>query len=178
MIPTASSYRTILTGICVASLCLAGSSVCTTKAPRKESSAQTTKAAAQPAAQPETSMTTQKKVELPSGLAYTIITPGDAAKGVARPGKKVRVHYTGWLTTTGEKGKKFDSSLDRGEPFEFPLGSGWVIKGWEEGVDGMAIGEKRELIIPAALGYGARGAGAVIPPNATLLFEVELLAIK
>ena len=88
------------------------------------------------------------------------------------------MHYTGWLWQHGAKGKKFDSSVDRGRPFEFALGRGMVIKGWDEGVASMQIGGKRTLLIPPELGYGARGAGGVIPANATLLFEVELLAVK
>ena len=88
------------------------------------------------------------------------------------------MHYTGWLWVNGAKGSKFDSSLDRGSPFSFGLGKGQVIKGWDEGVAGMKIGGKRTLLIPPELGYGARGAGGVIPPNATLLFEVQLLELK
>lgn len=107
----------------------------------------------------------------PSGLTIEELTVGTGATAAA--GQKVSVHYTGWLTN----GTKFDSSKDRGDPFEFPLGGGRVIKGWDEGVQGMKIGGKRKLTIPPALGYGARGAGGVIPPNATLVFEVELLAV-
>ena len=92
----------------------------------------------------------------------------------ATPGKQVAVHYTGWLTS----GKKFDSSLDRGAPFKFQLGAGQVIPGWDKGVAGMKISGKRKLTIPASMGYGARGAGDVIPPNATLIFEVELLGVE
>jgi len=100
------------------------------------------------------------------------LTVGTGAAATA--GQHVTVHYTGWLTD----GTKFDSSKDRGDPFDFPLGKGHVIKGWDEGVAGMQIGGKRKLTIPPAMGYGARGAGGVIPPNAVLVFEVELLALK
>ena len=104
---------------------------------------------------------------------------GSGAEAVS--GKSVDVHYTGWLyseTEPNHKGKKFDSSVDRGSVFSFPLGGGRVIKGWDEGVVGMKVGGKRTLIIPADMGYGARGAGGVIPPNATLVFDVELFAVK
>lgn len=111
-----------------------------------------------------------------SGLQYNEISEGSGA--LPKVGQTAKVHYTGWLYENGAKGKKFDSSVDRGQPFEFPLGQGMVIKGWDEGVATMKIGGKRELIIPPALGYGARGAGGVIPPNATLLFEVELLGVR
>jgi len=104
-----------------------------------------------------------------SGLQYEEIKIGSGA--TAKAGNLVSVHYTGWLTD----GTKFDSSKDRNEPFEFNLGAGQVIKGWDEGVQGMQVGGVRKLTIPAALGYGARGAGGVIPPNATLVFEVEFL---
>lgn len=107
-----------------------------------------------------------------SGLGIEDITIGEGAEAAA--GHAVLVHYTGWLTD----GRKFDSSKDRREPFEFRLGGQEVIAGWDEGVAGMKIGGTRKLTIPPQLGYGARGAGGVIPPNATLLFEVELLALK
>lgn len=107
----------------------------------------------------------------PSGLIYDDITVGSG--DVAVLGQTVSVHYTGWLTD----GTKFDSSKDRNEPFEFPLGAGYVIRGWDEGVQGMRVGGVRKLTIPPELGYGARGAGGVIPPNATLIFEVDLLEI-
>jgi FKBP-type peptidyl-prolyl cis-trans isomerase FkpA len=111
-----------------------------------------------------------------SGLQYEEITVGEGAE--AQAGQNVTVHYTGWLRNDdGSAGNKFDSSKDRNDPFEFPLGAGRVIKGWDEGVQGMKIGGKRKLIIPAELGYGARGAGGAIPPNATLIFDVELLGV-
>lgn len=109
---------------------------------------------------------------MPDGLQYTDEQVGTGAE--ATRGKTAVVHYTGWLMD----GTKFDSSLDRNQPFSFPLGGGQVIKGWDEGVVGMKVGGKRTLIIPPALGYGARGAGGVIPPNATLKFEVQLLDVR
>jgi len=117
-----------------------------------------------------------KMSELPSGLKYTDTNVGTGAE--AAQGHKVSVHYTGWLYNNGAKGAKFDSSLDRGQPFAFALGAQQVIRGWDEGVAGMKVGGKRTLIIPPELGYGARGAGGVIPPNATLMFDVELLGVQ
>jgi peptidylprolyl isomerase len=109
---------------------------------------------------------------MPNGLKYHDLTVGSGA--TAQKGKQAVVHYTGWLTN----GTQFDSSLNRGQPFVFPVGGGRVIKGWDEGVDGMKVGGKRQLVIPPEMGYGARGAGGVIPPNATLVFEVQLLDVK
>ena len=111
-----------------------------------------------------------------SGLRYEEHKVGTGA--AATPGVQVQVHYTGWLDAKGEKGQKFDSSLDRGRPFAFPLGAGRVIKGWDEGVAGMKVGGTRTLYIPSKLGYGARGAGGAIPPNADLIFDVEMLGFK
>ncbi|HEX8604570.1 MAG TPA: FKBP-type peptidyl-prolyl cis-trans isomerase [Pseudoduganella sp.] len=112
----------------------------------------------------------------PSGLQYDDVTVGEGAE--AKAGQNVTVHYTGYLQNAdGSKGSKFDSSKDRNDPFEFALGAGMVIRGWDEGVQGMKVGGTRQLIIPADLGYGARGAGGVIPPNATLIFDVELLGV-
>lgn len=113
-----------------------------------------------------------KEVVLADGLRYTDEVIGDGP--IAEKGSSVSVHYTGWLTD----GTKFDSSRDRGTPFQFRLGAGQVIRGWDEGVEGMRVGGKRKLTIPPALGYGAAGAGGVIPPNATLVFEVELLGVQ
>lgn len=111
-----------------------------------------------------------------SGLGIEDTKAGTGIEAVA--GKTTIVHYTGWLDENGKPGKKFDSSVDRGKPFSFALGGGMVIKGWDEGVAGMKVGGKRRLFIPANLGYGARGAGGDIPPNANLIFDVELLDVK
>ena len=111
-----------------------------------------------------------------SGLQYEDTQVGTGAS--PQKGQTCVMHYTGWLWENGAKGKKFDSSVDRGRPFEFPLGQGRVIKGWDEGVASMKIGGKRTLLIPPALGYGDRGAAGVIPGGATLLFEVELLGVR
>ena len=111
-----------------------------------------------------------------SGLQYEDTVEGSGEQ--ARAGQNVTVHYTGWLRNDdGSQGSKFDSSKDRNDPFQFKLGAGHVIRGWDEGVEGMKVGGQRRLTIPASLGYGARGAGGVIPPNATLIFDVELLGV-
>jgi peptidylprolyl isomerase len=122
------------------------------------------------------SQSAAKPVTTSSGLQIIDTRPGTGA--TPRTGQTVSVHYTGWLYGNGAKGKKFDSSVDRGEPLEFPVGTGRVIRGWDEGVGSMKVGGKRTLIIPPQLGYGASGAGGVIPPNATLIFDVELLGVK
>ena len=118
----------------------------------------------------------RSKIMSDTGLQITDVKPGTGAE--ARKGATVTVHYTGWLYNDGQQGAKFDSSRDRGDPFQFPLGAGMVIKGWDEGVAGMKVGGQRTLIIPPEMGYGARGAGGVIPPNATLKFDVELLGVS
>jgi peptidylprolyl isomerase len=120
--------------------------------------------------------TAAKTLTTPSGLKYTDTKVGTGA--MPKTGQTCVMHYTGWLYENGVKGKKFDSSVDRGQPFEFVIGKHQVIAGWDEGVASMKIGGKRTLIIPPELGYGARGAGGVIPPNATLIFDVELLGVK
>ena len=125
---------------------------------------------------PAAAQGTGKAMTTASGLQITDTKVGTGAS--PKTGQTCVMHYTGWLYQNGAKGAKFDSSLDRGQPFEFPIGTGRVIKGWDEGVASMKVGGKRTLVIPPDLGYGARGAGGVIPPNATLIFEVELLGIK
>jgi peptidylprolyl isomerase len=125
---------------------------------------------------PTQAQTVGKTMTTASNLQITDTSVGTGAS--PKTGQKCVMHYTGWLYQDGVKGKKFDSSLDRGQPFEFKIGTGQVIGGWDEGVATMKVGGKRTLIIPPALGYGARGAGGVIPPNATLIFDVELLDVK
>ena len=122
------------------------------------------------------SQSSAKPVTTSSGLQIIDSKPGTGAS--PRTGQTVVVHYTGWLYVNGAKGKKFDSSVDRNDPLEFPVGTGRVIRGWDEGVGSMKVGGKRTLIVPPQLGYGARGAAGVIPPNATLMFDVELLGLK
>ena len=116
------------------------------------------------------------EVTTPSGLRIIDVKPGTGP--VPQAGQTVTVNYTGWLFVDGKKGKKFDSSLDRGQPFSFTLGQGQVIKGWDEGLATMHVGGKRTLIIPPELGYGASGAGGDIPPGATLIFDVDLIGVK
>ena len=125
---------------------------------------------------PASAQTAAKPVTTSSGLQ--IIDTKVGTGPTPRRGQTCVMHYTGWLYENGKKGKKFDSSVDRRQPFEFPIGAGRVIAGWDEGVASMKVGGKRTLIIPPKLGYGERGAGGVIPPNATLIFDVELLGVK
>ena len=125
---------------------------------------------------PAAAQTAGKPITTPSGLQIVDTKAGTGAS--PKTGQICVMHYTGWLYENGAKGRKFDSSIDRGQPFEFPIGTHRVIAGWDEGVATMKVGGKRTLIIPPELGYGARGAGGVIPPNATLIFDVELLEVK
>ena len=127
-------------------------------------------------ATPSTAQSKGNIVTTSSGLKIEDTKVGNGAE--PKTGQTCVMHYTGWLYENGARSKKFDSSVDRGQPFEFPIGTGRVIKGWDEGVATMKVGGKRTLIIPPDLGYGARGAGGVIPPNATLIFDVELLGVK
>ena len=118
---------------------------------------------------------TDDLITMPNGIRYRDDVAGDGASPAV--GQPVRVHYTGWLDDSGKPGRKFDSSRDRGTPFSFTLGTGEVISGWDEGVATMRVGGRRMLVLPPEHGYGARGAGGVIPPNATLIFDVELLGV-
>lgn len=149
----------------------------TTPAPASETpAAPATPAASAPAA--PAAMTASDVVTTDSGLQYRELKVGTGES--AGPGNMVSVHYTGWLQNAdGSRGKKFDSSRDRGEPIEFPLGTGKVIKGWDEGINGMKVGGRRRLVIPPAIAYGSRNVGnGTIPPNSTLIFEVELVKVK
>jgi peptidylprolyl isomerase len=129
-----------------------------------------------PASPAQTGNAKMTRIKTASGLEYAIIDEGTGAS--PRAGNVVTVHYTGWLDNNGQEGKEFDSSVRRGQPFSFRIGIGQVIQGWDEGVMAMKIGEKRRLFIPSNLGYGARGAGGVIPANANLIFDVELISIQ
>lgn len=157
------SYRFIILGLVVLAVVAYAVTAC---AKKKQETQSATPAPATAASAASNGATTS------SGLKYEVLREGNGP--VAKAGQTVSVHYTGWLTD----GTKFDSSVDRGQPFSFALGAGQVIKGWDEGVAGMKVGEKRKLTIPSDLGYGQRGAGNVIPPNATLVFDVELLGIQ
>src|SRR5262245_30568129 len=147
------------------------SSTTTTKTTESTPQAAAPSASESPATTPATTPSAGQEVTMPNGLKYQDLKVGDGA--LAESGKEVVVHYTGWLTDN----TKFDSSVDRGQPCKFQLGAGQVIRGWDEGVKGMRVGGKRKLTIPPDLGYGANGAGGVIPPNATLIFDVELLEV-
>jgi FKBP-type peptidyl-prolyl cis-trans isomerase len=146
------------------------SSVTTTSSATTAAPSGTAPAAASGAA--TTATAAAKEITMPNGLKYEDLKVGDGQ--LAETGMTAQVHYTGWLTD----GTKFDSSVDRGQPFSFKLGAGQVIRGWDEGVKGMRVGGKRKLTIPPDMGYGAAGAGGVIPPNATLIFDVELLGLQ
>jgi FKBP-type peptidyl-prolyl cis-trans isomerase len=165
------SYRFIILGLIVLAVVAYVVTACAKKEQETQSAAT---AVASPSAGTSATAASAASnvVTTSSGLKYEVLREGNGP--VAKAGQTVSVHYTGWLTD----GTKFDSSVDRGQPFSFALGAGQVIKGWDEGVAGMKVGEKRKLTIPSDLGYGQRGAGNVIPPNATLVFDVELLGIQ
>ena len=150
------------------------------KATEKATSEKVVKEVAPDAAKPDKADKTEKKepevITTKSGLQYIVYEEGDGE--VAEKGMTVKVHYTGWLSDKGEKGTKFDSSYDRKTPLPFRLGAGRVIRGWEEGIEGMKVGGKRQLIIPPQLGYGNRAMGNVIPANSTLIFDVELVGVS
>lgn len=125
--------------------------------------------------QPKGVNSMSQRIKTDSGLEYIVLQEGSGA--TPQVGQMITAHYTGWLNANGEPGIKFDSSVDRGEPLSFKIGIGYVIPGWDEGLISMKIGEKRRLFIPADLGYGSRGAGRIIPPNASLIFDVELISV-
>jgi len=164
------SYRFVILGLVVLAVVAYAVTACAKKEQQTQSAAPAPAAAVSPAA--DAPVATSKVVTTASGLKYEVLREGNGP--VAKAGQTVSVHYTGWLTD----GTKFDSSVDGGQPFDFPLGAGRVIKGWDEGVAGMKVGEKRKLTIPSDLGYGDHGAGNLIPPGATLIFDVELLGIQ
>jgi FKBP-type peptidyl-prolyl cis-trans isomerase len=163
------SYRFVILGLVVLAVVAYAVTACAKKEQQTQSAAPAPAAAAPATGTP---VAASNVVTTADGLKYEILRQGNGPVAVA--GQTVSVHYTGWLLD----GTKFDSSVDRGQPFDFPLGAGRVIKGWDEGVAGMKVGEKRKLTIPSSLGYGERGAGGTIPPNATLVFDVELLGIQ
>jgi FKBP-type peptidyl-prolyl cis-trans isomerase FkpA len=161
---------------CVIALSLVALAACQ---PKDKPAEPTTTAAAAPAAEPAAAAAEESTGTQNMPMQKVELAPGSGAE--IKSGQNALVHYTGWLydaKAPDNKGAKFDSSVDRNEPFEFPVGAGMVIKGWDEGVVGMKVGGKRRLVIPPEMGYGARGAGGVIPPNATLVFDVELVEIR
>lgn len=159
-----------LTG-CAAATAPAGKPAATPPPPAS-GPAGTTAPAGSPALAEPVAPAAPAMVTLPSGLQYQDLRVGDG--NIAETGLTVLVHYNGWLTN----GRKFDSSVDRGQPYQFKLGAGRVIRGWDEGIPGMRIGGRRKLIVPASLGFGAQGSGSTIPPNATLVFEIDLLDLR
>jgi FKBP-type peptidyl-prolyl cis-trans isomerase FkpA len=164
------SYRFVILGLVVLAVVAYAVTACAKKEQQTQSAAPAPAVAVSPVAGAPTAAS--KVITTADGLQYEVLRQGNGPE--AKAGQTVAVHYTGWLTN----GTKFDSSVDRGQPFDFQLGAGQVIKGWDEGVAGMKVGEKRKLTIPSNLGYGDRGAGATIPPGATLIFDVELLGIQ
>ena len=169
------THRFVLIGLIGVAFFIASKAVAQDKkdaTPGADSTPSASQTPAAKAAAHKKAKSASKTITTASGLKYQVLKTGNGA--VAQAGQQVSVHYIGWLTD----GTKFDSSVDRGQPFQFTLGAGQVIKGWDEGVLGMKVGEKRKLTIPSSLGYGERGAGNVIPPNATLVFDVELLGVQ
>jgi len=166
------SYRFVILGLVVLAVVAYAVTACAKKEQQTQSAAPAPAPAVAASPVAGAPVAASKVITTADGLQYEVLREGNGP--VAKAGQTVSVHYTGWLTN----GTKFDSSVDRGQPFDFPLGAGRVIKGWDEGVAGMKVGEKRKLTIPSNLGYGDHGAGSVIPPGATLIFDVELLGIQ